>query len=53
MPDHPERVLYLWGSNSRANSARAKALGWNPHGPSFFEALKQDVEVAVAKATTK
>jgi hypothetical protein len=50
IPDHPERALYLWGSNSRAESARAKKLGWNPHGPSFWEALEEDVNVAVAKA---
>lgn len=50
LPTDPGRVLYLWGSNSRAQSARAKKLGWNPHAPSFWEALGEDVSIAVAKA---
>jgi nucleoside-diphosphate-sugar epimerase len=45
----PMRALYLWGSNSRADSARAKKLGWEPHGPSFWEALPEDCKVAAAK----
>lgn len=52
-PDDPGRWLYLWGSNSRAESARAKKLGWNPHGPTFWEQLSEDVNVAVTKATSK
>jgi hypothetical protein len=50
MPENPGIVLYLWGSNSRAESTRAKKLGWNPHGPTFWEALEEDVTIAVAKA---
>ncbi|KIN05165.1 hypothetical protein OIDMADRAFT_50987 [Oidiodendron maius Zn] len=50
MPDHPGRALYIWGSNSRAVSARAKNLGWSPNGPSFWEALREDVMVTVATA---
>jgi hypothetical protein len=49
-PDDPGRSLYLWGSNSRAESARAMKLGWKPHGPSFWEQLPEDVRVAVEKA---
>lgn len=49
-PDDPGRSLYLWGSNSRANSERAKALGWKPSAPSFWEALPKDVEVAYTRA---
>jgi hypothetical protein len=49
MPHQPDIVLYLWGSNSRADSVRARRLGWKPHGPSFWEALEEDVSVAVAK----
>jgi hypothetical protein len=48
-PQIPGIALYLWGSNSRANSVRAKKLGWKPHGPSFWEALEEDVFIAVAK----
>lgn len=46
----PGLSLYLWGSNSRADSERAKALGWKPSAPSFWEALSQDVEVALKQA---
>lgn len=49
MPEDPGLILYLWGSNSRAESARAKKLGWNPHAPTFWEALEEDVTIAVAK----
>ena len=49
-PGSPDLVLYLWGSNSRAESARAKKLGWKPHGPSFWEALEEDVNMTVTKA---
>lgn len=45
MPNYPGRALYKWGSNSRAVSARAKNLGWSPNGPSFWEALREDVMV--------
>jgi nucleoside-diphosphate-sugar epimerase len=50
LPGRSGLVLYLWGSNSRAESARAKKLGWKPHGPSFWEALEEDVTIAVTKA---
>jgi hypothetical protein len=49
----PARALYLWGSNSRANSVRAKQLGWKPHGPDFWTVLPEDIKRAVAEATTK
>ncbi|KAM0424966.1 hypothetical protein ACHAPT_009767 [Fusarium lateritium] len=39
-------ILYMWGSNSRAESARAKKLGWEPKGPSFWECLAEDCRVA-------
>lgn len=39
-------ILYIWCSNSRAESARAKKLGWQPNGPSFWEALPEDCKVA-------
>jgi hypothetical protein len=42
-------ALYLWGSNSRADSARARKLGWKPHGPSFWDSLEEDVSVAVKR----
>jgi len=48
-PQNPGLSLYLWGSNSRAESARAKQLGWKPHGPSFWDVLEEDVSIAVAK----
>ena len=53
LPEDPGRVLYLWGSNSRAESARAKALGWKPHAPSFWEALPEDCKVAAERAQIK
>ncbi|KAL3424999.1 nucleoside-diphosphate-sugar epimerase [Phlyctema vagabunda] len=46
MPSFPRLVLYLWGSNSRAVSERAKKLGWKPQAPSFWEALEEDVKIA-------
>lgn len=50
-PSLPARVLlYIWGSNSRAESARARKLGWSPSGPTFWEALPQDVRIAVEKS---
>lgn len=49
-PDAPERALYLWGSNSRADSARAKMLGWKPSGPDFYDALSEDITVALKQA---
>ena len=45
----PDIALYLWGSNSRADSVRARKLGWKPHGPSFWESLEEDVSIAVAR----
>jgi len=47
MPEFSELVLYLWGSNSRAESSRAKRLGWKPHAAGFFGALEEDVTIAV------
>jgi hypothetical protein len=52
-PARPRGPLYMWGSNSRAESARAKLLGWKPHGPSFWDALPEDVEKAALKAALK
>jgi len=43
----PWLAQYIWGSNSRAESARLKALGWKVQGPSFWEALPGDVAHAV------
>lgn len=45
-PGRERLVLYIWGSNSRAESARARKLGWKPHGPSFWESLEEDCHVA-------
>jgi hypothetical protein len=45
-PSRPIRPLYLWGSNSRAESARLRKLGWVPRGPLFWEALEEDCAVA-------
>jgi hypothetical protein len=53
VPGVPGLPLYLWGSNSRAESARAKLLGWKPHGPSFWDVLPEDVEIAAKKAQSK
>ncbi|KAF2097818.1 NAD(P)-binding protein [Rhizodiscina lignyota] len=50
LPDAPGLVLYLWGSNSRGESARARKIGWKPAGPSFWESLDEDCRVAHAKA---
>ncbi|KAK2802266.1 hypothetical protein FQN50_007447 [Emmonsiellopsis sp. PD_5] len=41
--------LYLFGSNSRADSARARQLGWRPRGPDFWTMLPEDVRAAVAR----
>ena len=49
----PGMILYLWGSNSRASSSRAKLLGWTPKAPSFWYSLAVDVEVAVQKSLEK
>ncbi|KAN0092129.1 NAD(P)-binding protein [Hyaloscypha variabilis] len=49
VPHLPKLALYLWGSNSRADSARARKLGWKPHGPSFWDSLEEDVSVAVKR----
>jgi nucleoside-diphosphate-sugar epimerase len=49
----PGMILYLWGSNSRASSSRAKLLGWKPKGPSFWSVLAEDMEVAVKRSLTK
>jgi hypothetical protein len=50
MPKMPFIARYVWGSNSRAESARMKALGWKAQGPSFWEDLAADVEQAVENA---
>lgn len=47
MPDTPVLAKYIWGSNSRAESARLKALGWEPQGPSFWETLEDEVTLAI------
>lgn len=47
LPGLPGLALYIWGSNSRAESARAKALGWKPQRPTFWEALNEEVAVAL------
>ncbi|PGH17228.1 hypothetical protein AJ80_04870 [Polytolypa hystricis UAMH7299] len=44
----PSLALYLWGLNSRADSARARKLGWEPTGD-FWTVLKEDVERAVER----
>lgn len=36
---------YLFGSNTRAVSTRAKKLGWKPVGPSVLESLVTDLKV--------
>jgi len=50
IPDQPVLSLYLFGSNSRAESARARLLGWKPRGPTFWKALPEDVEITVKRA---
>jgi len=50
-PGYPAgMILYLWGSNSRASSSRAKLLGWQPKASSFWYSLAADVDAAVQKA---
>jgi hypothetical protein len=45
MPEWPILPLYLWGSNSRVSSDRAKeSLGWKPSGPSFWSELGASVQ---------
>lgn len=46
-PNGGELALYIWGSNSRAESARAKELGWKPKGPTFYDQLAEDVAAVV------
>ncbi|PSK60704.1 hypothetical protein B9Z65_854 [Elsinoe australis] len=46
LPSNPRIVLYLWDSNSRAESGRMRTLGWEPKGPSFWEILPVDTEAA-------
>ncbi|KAK2783720.1 hypothetical protein FQN53_008986 [Emmonsiellopsis sp. PD_33] len=41
--------LYLFASNSRADSARARQLGWRPQGPDFWTVLSEDARAAVAR----
>lgn len=50
---NPGLALYLWGSNSRADSARAKKLGWKSSGPDFWTQLPEDVKIAVQKANAR
>jgi len=53
-PAHrPGMILYLWGSNSRASSSRAKLLGWKPKAPSFWYTVAGDVEAAVKNSLGK
>ena len=47
MAERPVLAQYIWGSNSRAQSARAELLGWKPTGPSFWDELPRDVKHAV------
>ncbi|TVY81910.1 hypothetical protein LSUE1_G003720 [Lachnellula suecica] len=47
MPSWPFLAKYIWGSNSRAKSARLESLGWKAKGPSFWDALPADVAHAV------
>lgn len=53
----PDIWLYMWGSNSRAESARAKALGWsgNKQGKetNFWECLEVDVVAAAEEVKRK
>lgn len=49
----PGIILYLWGSNSRASSSRAKLLGWKPKAPTFWYTLASDVGVAVKRSLEK
>lgn len=47
MPNKPMMAKYIWGSNSRAESARIKGLGWKAQGPSFWDELPADVKHAI------
>lgn len=47
IPQMPFIAIYIWGSNSRAEPARLKHLGWKAKGPSFWEALPVDVAQAI------
>ncbi|KAL8381578.1 hypothetical protein RB595_005725 [Gaeumannomyces hyphopodioides] len=49
----PFLTLYLWGSNSRASSTRAKRLGWKPTrvlGDYLADDCKIAAEISLAKA---
>lgn len=45
--------LYIWGTNSRADSARLRKLGWGESGPTFWECVEEDVKIAVTDAMTR
>jgi hypothetical protein len=47
MPRMPMLAKHIWGSNNRAESARAKGLGWKKQGLSFSDELPADVMHAV------
>lgn len=46
-PEKAFLLLYLWGSNSRAESTRLQRLGWTETGPSFWDCLEEDVLAAL------
>lgn len=52
-PDKETILLYLWGSNSRAEPARLRKLGWVESGPSFWQCLEEDVKIAVTDAMAR
>lgn len=53
LPHLPRIARYLWGSNTRAVTARAQALGWKPVAKSFWDSLDEDVSIAVANTKAK
>ena len=48
-PARPMGPLTLWAANQRAKSDRARRLGWKPKGPSLWECLQEDVELALER----
>ncbi|KAN0096703.1 hypothetical protein V8E51_015508 [Hyaloscypha variabilis] len=53
IPHRPRVARYLWGSSTRAYSARAHQLGWKPQGPSFWEALPEDVSISIRNVKSR
>lgn len=47
IPHWPRAAKYLWGSNTRAHAIRAQQLGWKQQGPTFWEALPDDVSIVI------